>query len=154
MLVTNHVLVGAAIGAVVRRPVPAYLLGVVSHFVCDAVPHWGDPRLAGRERSADFLRIAVRDGLTGLAVLGGLAARTPASHRAAVLAGALGAATPDADKPCLLVFGRSPWPAAVDAFHRRIQREDPGRMRQETVMTLTGLVLAALLLRRARAGRA
>jgi hypothetical protein len=154
MLVTNHVLVGAAIGAVVRRPVPAYLLGVVSHFVCDALPHWGDPRLSGRERSADFLKIAVRDGLTGLAVLGGLAARTPASHRAAVLAGALGAATPDADKPSRVAFGRSPWPAAVDAFHTRIQREHPSRMPQETVMTLTGVALAAFLLRRARPARA
>ena len=41
MLVTNHVLSGAVIGAAVRRPVPAFALGVASHFALDAVPHWG-----------------------------------------------------------------------------------------------------------------
>jgi hypothetical protein len=41
MLVTNHVLSGAVIGAAARRPIPAFFLGVASHFVLDATPHWG-----------------------------------------------------------------------------------------------------------------
>ncbi len=42
MLLTNHVLSGALIGALARRPLPAFALGVASHFVLDAVPHWGE----------------------------------------------------------------------------------------------------------------
>ena len=41
MLVTNHVLSGSVIGAVVRRPAAAFALGVASHFALDATPHWG-----------------------------------------------------------------------------------------------------------------
>ncbi len=37
MLVTSHVLSGAMIGAAVRRPVPAFLLGVASHFAASAL---------------------------------------------------------------------------------------------------------------------
>src|ERR1700728_4818444 len=57
MLVTNHVLSGAVIGAAVRRPAPAFALGVASHFVLDAVPHWG--KFGGGRR---LLRVAVPDG--------------------------------------------------------------------------------------------
>ena len=38
MLVTNHVLSGAAVGAAVRRPLPAFALGFASHFALDAAP--------------------------------------------------------------------------------------------------------------------
>ena len=64
MLVTNHVLSGAAIGAAVRRPVPGFALGVASHFALDAAPHWG--KFGGGRR---YLRVAVPDGLAGLAVM-------------------------------------------------------------------------------------
>jgi hypothetical protein len=118
MLLTNHVLSGALIGALTRRPLPAFAAGVASHFVLDAVPHWGD--WGSRRR---FLRVAVADGLAGLAVAGALAAAAPAERRPAVLAGMAGAALPDLDKPSKLWFGSSPFPAAVDRFHGRIQRE-------------------------------
>ena len=65
VLLTNHVLSGALIGAVVRRPVPAFAAGVASHFVLDAVPHWGDWGSIRR-----FLQVAVPDGLIGLAAMG------------------------------------------------------------------------------------
>ena len=118
MLLTNHVLSGALIGALARRPLPAFAAGVASHFVLDAVPHWGDWGSLRR-----FLRVAVADGLVSLAVAGTLAAASPSERRLAVLAGMAGAALPDLDKPGRLFFGRSPFPAAVDRFHGRIQRE-------------------------------
>jgi len=122
MLVTNHVLSGALIGGVVRRPEAAFATGVASHFVLDAIPHWGD--WGSRHR---FLRVAVPDGLTGLAVIGVLAAATPPPRRLSVLAGMAGAALPDIDKPSRLWFGRSPFPSAVDHFHGVIQNEARGR---------------------------
>jgi len=122
VLLTNHVLSGALIGAVVRRPVPAFAAGVASHFVLDAVPHWGDWGSIRR-----FLQVAVPDGLISLAAMGTITALAPAERRPAVLAGMIGAALPDVDKPAKLWFGRSPWPRAVDEFHIRIQPEASGR---------------------------
>jgi hypothetical protein len=118
MLLTNHVLSGALIGALARGPLTAFAAGAASHFVLDAVPHWGE---WGSQRR--FLRVAVPDGLVSLAVMGALAAASPADRRLAVLAGMAGAALPDADKPTTLWFGWSPFPAAVDRFHMGIQRE-------------------------------
>jgi hypothetical protein len=134
MLLTNHVLSGALIGTMVRRPVPAFALGVASHFVLDAVPHWGP----FRERRA-LLRVAVPDGLTALAVLTVFAVAAPPGRRLALTAGMLGAALPDADKPVHLLFGRSPFPRAVGRFHSRIQDEAMDRFPVEAV---TAAILA------------
>jgi len=147
MLVTNHVLSGAVIGATVRRPIPAFVLGIASHFVLDTVPHWGQ---FGGGRG--FLLVAVPDGLTGLAAMGAMAAIAPPDRRAAVLAGMAGAALPDLDKPSMLAFGRSPFPGSVDHFHKVIQHEAPRRAHYEAVAALIFSLIALALLRR-RAGR-
>jgi hypothetical protein len=135
MLVTNHVLSGALIGAAVRRPLPAFALGVVSHFALDAVPHWGK---FGSLRGG-MLRVAVPDGLAGLAVIGTFAAIATPDRRLSVLAGMAGAALPDIEKPSRLFFNRSPFPPAVDAFHAAIQDEAPDRAHYELA---AGAVLA------------
>lgn len=122
MLVTNHVLSGAVIGALAREPLVALPLGVGSHFALDSLPHWG--QWGSRER---FLRIAVADGLTGLAVMGAACAVAGKGRRLGVLAGMVGAALPDLDKPAKVWFGRTLWPAPVRDFHRRIQDEAPDR---------------------------
>ena len=137
MLLTNHIVSGALIGALARRPLPAFAAGVASHFVLDAVPHWGD-----WESPRHFLRAAVPDGLVSLAVMGAVTAASSADRRPAVLAGMAGAALPDADKPARLFFGRSPFPVAVDRFHSRIQREARHRLHLEL---LAAAALAAAL---------
>jgi hypothetical protein len=143
MLVTNHVLSGAVIGAAVRRPVPAFILGVASHFVLDATPHWG-------KFGAKLMRVAVPDGLTGLAMMGAMAAVAPPDRRAAVLAGMVGAALPDLDKPSMVAFGRTPFPRVVDDFHKAIQREEPRRAHYEVVAALLFASIALALLLRTR----
>jgi LexA-binding, inner membrane-associated putative hydrolase len=122
MLVTNHVLSGALIGALVRRPAAALPLAAASHFVLDAAPHWGR-----WDSDAHFLRVAIADGLAGLGVMGAVLALAPRADRPALLAGMAGAALPDLDKPARLFFGRSPFPRRFDAFHGRIQDEAPHR---------------------------
>lgn len=141
MLITNHVLSGAAIGAVARGPAQAFALGVASHFALDAIPHWGD----WRDRK-QFMRVAVPDGLAGLAVMGTMTAAAPAGRRLTMLAGMAGAALPDIDKPCRIFLGFSPFPTAVDWFHGVIQRESRDRAPVEAVagVTFTGTALAAL----------
>ena len=149
MLITNHVLSGALIGlGLRRRPVAAAAVGMVSHFALDASPHWGvkDERV--------FLRVAVADGLCGLATLAWAVRRTPPGRRAAVLAGIAGACLPDADKPALLFFGRIPFPRRFEDFHIGLQNEAPHRMPVE-IRVAVGLAavtaLAAGWLRRREA---
>src|ERR1700759_213533 len=115
MLVTNHVLSGAVIGAASRRrPAAAFALGVLSHFALDAAPHWG--KWIGRPH---FMEVAVPDGLTGLAVMGLMAALAPRDARVAVVAGMAGAALPDLDKPAIVFFWRSPVSPGGDRNHKR-----------------------------------
>jgi hypothetical protein len=144
MLVTNHVLSGALIGAVARRPAVAFLAGIVSHFALDATPHWGN-----WDEDSTFMRVAIRDGLTGLAVMGAVAALTPRTARVAVIAGMAGAALPDLDKPSIVFFGRSPFPRVVDKFHAEIQREAKHRFPLEVKAGLgfAAATLAVLALR-------
>jgi len=140
MLVTNHVLSGAVIGAASRRrPASAFVLGVLSHFVLDAVPHWGDRRLS-------FMQVAVTDGLVGLAVMGAVTATAPRDARVAVLAGMAGAALPDLDKPSNVFFGRSPWPRPVNRFHMGIQHEEPRYFKRELAAAALFAAAAAGLL--------
>jgi hypothetical protein len=143
MLVTNHVLSGAVIGAVVRRPISAFVLGVASHFVLDAVPHWG--KFGGGRR---FFLVAVPDGLAGLAAMWIMTAIAPPDRRAAVLAGMAGAALPDLDKPSKVAFGRSPFPRVVNEFHAVIQREGSRRAHYEAAFAAVFSCAALRLLRR------
>jgi hypothetical protein len=47
MTLTTHVAIGAGIGAVVGEPALGFVLGAVSHFLVDMIPH-GDTGLADR----------------------------------------------------------------------------------------------------------
>jgi hypothetical protein len=144
MLVTNHVLSGAVIGAATRRVVPAFLLGVASHFVLDAIPHWSGP--------PSLMQVAVPDGLAGLAVMGAMTAIAPEGTRAAVFAGMAGAALPDIDKPFKVFLGFSPWPRAFDRFHMGIQTEAPHHLKNEVAAAAVFCAAAAGLVRRPRKG--
>jgi hypothetical protein len=141
VFVTNHVLAGAIIGLVApRRPASVALVAAGSHFVLDSVPHWGI-----HDDDAKFRKVAIVDGLVGLATMRAVMGAVPRGTRVAVLAGMLGAAFPDADKPALMFFGRSPFPAAVDRFHQRIQRESGHGIRTEIRAALAMIVVVRLL---------
>ena len=145
MLLTNHVLSGALIGALAHRPLPAFAAGVASHFALDVVPHWGK-----WDSQRRFLRVAVPDGLISLAAMGAITAASPSDRRLAVLAGMAGAALPDIDKPANLWFGWSPFPAAFDRFHGRIQHEEPRRAHIELLAAAAFGSAAFIALRRLR----
>lgn len=119
MFITNHALAGAVIGRAVRRPALAFGLGVASHICMDMVLHYGREGIDWD----DFVEIARIDGLVGLGVCAGALAATPRRLRPAVAAGIAGACLIDMDKPGVHFVGRSPFPAAVDRFHGRIQNQ-------------------------------
>jgi hypothetical protein len=141
MFITNHVLSGALIGLVApRRPAKVALVAVGSHFVLDSVPHWGS-----EHDDAKFRKVAIVDGLIGLATMRAVMGAVPRGTRLAVLAGMLGAAFPDADKPMEMFFHRSPFPARVDRFHARIQRESRHGIRTEIRAALAMVVAVRVL---------
>jgi hypothetical protein len=79
-----------------------------------------------------------------------VAATAPRDTRLAALAGIAGASLMDMDKPGRHFIGRSPFPPAVDRFHRRIQHESPRRHWVEALGAATLAAGLALLLRRHR----
>jgi hypothetical protein len=115
MFITNHVLSGALIGlAAPRRPAKVALAAAGRRFVRDSMPHWGI-----RDDQISFRKVAIVDGLLGPATIRAVVAAVPCGTRVAVLAGMLGAALPDADKPMEVFFGRSPFPPASTRSTRR-----------------------------------
>jgi hypothetical protein len=141
VLITNHVLAGAVIGTLAPGPVSAFAAGVVSHFVMDAVPHWGGYAIL------DVLHIAVVDGLVGATALALVARAAPRERRTRVVAGMLGAAVPDTDKPWHVFVGGSPFPASFDRFHARLQRESRRRLPQEVLVAGAGAFVVRRVLR-------
>ena len=146
MLITGHVSSGALIGLVAPSPAAALVAGIASHAALDALPHWGTD--GGME--GDVLRVAVADGLTGLALIGAIARATGRRRLPTVLAGVVGACLPDLDKPGQLFFGRSPYPSRVDAWHGRIQREHPHLLRRDAALCAVGGAVAVAVLRTLR----
>ncbi len=142
MLITNHVLSGAVIGAVAPDVRQAVSLGFLSHFVLDGLPHFGVD-------DEHLMKIAVPDGLTGLATIAVIVRATPRDRLAPVLAGIVGACLPDLDKPGHQFFGRSPFPRWFDAVHARIQDEEVHRFTVEVAAAAVfSVALVSLLPRR------
>jgi hypothetical protein len=54
---TNHALTGAIIGLVVGEPLIALPVALASHFVCDAIPHFGDGTGSLKRLKTDSFRI-------------------------------------------------------------------------------------------------
>jgi hypothetical protein len=138
MFVTNHVLAGALVGTVVRRrPVAAFAIGVATHVAMDLTPHWGLGPTEVRD-GEHFYRVARRDGLLGLAVVGAVAT-FGVPPRDTLAAGIVGAAILDADKPFQHFLGMDPFPRWLMRFHAWIQNESPEGIVNEVI---AGVLLA------------
>ncbi|MGB7051830.1 MAG: hypothetical protein WBG41_09695 [Acidimicrobiales bacterium] len=131
MFVTTHVLSGVLIAAASQgRPAAAFAAGVGSHLALDSIPHWGcDKSIEGGYE--DFLRVAKRDGLFGLAITAAAVAAVPRRDRTATIAAIAGAVLLDLDKPFLFFFGTNPFPRPVIRLHSRVQNESPNGMGNE-----------------------
>lgn len=149
MFVTNHVLSGVLIGRLLRkRPVTAFFAGMASHLVLDAIPHWGckTPE-TGR---ADFLTVAKRDGVLGLAAMASAAFTVEPPARIATVAAMAGAVLLDLDKPFLYFVGFDPFPAIVQRLHQGIQNESRAGMPNELRFGAAFALVDVLTLWRAR----
>jgi hypothetical protein len=154
MFVTTHVLSRVLIGqGLRRRPIAALAVGVGSHLVLDALPHWGCNSAAPGEPER-FLKIAKRDGVLGLAAMGVAAFAVDRGARAATLGAMVGAVLLDLDKPLAHLFGVDPFPQVVTRIHRRVQNESPHRLPIEfaygTVLATADLLVIAMSGRNSR----
>jgi hypothetical protein len=145
VFVTNHVLSGALIGQLMeRRPAKAFLVGLGSHLLLDAVPHWGcdldEP--GGSER---FLKVARADGSLGLLAMALATAMVDKRARAATVAAMAGAVLLDLDKPIGHFFGRNPFPRPIVWLHGVVQRESVDGMPREFAYASAFAVADAIL---------
>lgn len=105
MIATSHVIVGAtvgvAVGTVTHNPLAALAAGVVSHLICDAIPHLDSPldlEIVNKEAtwSPGFLAFAIFDSLVAFFVTLALwHARDHFSFRSMLAWGAFGGYLPD-----------------------------------------------------------
>ncbi len=76
MFTTPHLLVGAVVGAKVNNIGWIIILGIISHFIIDKIPHWDyveDPKkfpacLFKKKLISTIVKLAI-DGVIGLAIL-------------------------------------------------------------------------------------
>jgi hypothetical protein len=130
VFVTNHVLSGVLIGRVLKnRPGTAFVVGVASHLFLDAIPHWGCR--SPEPGKADYLTVARRDGILGLATMASAAVAVDQPARASTLAAMAGAVLLDLDKPSLHFLGVNPFPRTVQRLHGRVQKEASHGLRDE-----------------------
>ncbi len=59
MIMTPHIAVGAAIGAMIANPVVAIPAALLSHYVLDSIPHWQETLHPYRPHEGTYRRVAV-----------------------------------------------------------------------------------------------
>lgn len=151
MLLTPHVLVGAAVGVAVGNPILGFVGGVASHFVLDAIPHT-DPGTWHFEDAFPF-KIDERDLTVAFAdmalVIGSVLylAGTAPLIAAGPIAGMLGGLLPDVVGLSPLFFPRLasvPGLRNYFAFNERLQSKSTAKPNEWIRGTLTQLAACGL----------
>jgi hypothetical protein len=124
VIVSLHAATGAAMGAAVRSPVAAMLLGPVLHVAGDRVPH----------RDIANRRFEIGSGVAVVALLG--LVRGPLD---AATVGALATCAPDVEHVI-----RLPRPGGSKLFHGRRGWHRSGRFSAPAQLLLAGFVLGVL----------
>jgi hypothetical protein len=155
VLSTAHLLIGGALGSLLRRTPAALAAGVISHHLADCVIHTdtGTFRTENDDEpsySAAETAVAVFDLAVGFTLLY-LAARRRAEWQP-ILAGAIGGITPDLIDNAPVVaprFRATPFGSRYHAMHHRLHRTaKPNEWLLGTVTQLAVVVVGAALLRR------
>lgn len=144
MLATAHVAVGALVGRAMRSGSLLALAGTAlgSHFVLDALPHWGlADRRADSASERLFMRVATIDGLTALTASALLIRRS--ACRSATLCGIAFSVAPDLNKPAEVLGLETLYPRRLARWHSGIQRlERPSRWPIDVAVAATAFALS------------
>ncbi len=65
MLLVTHAVVGAAVGSATGNPYSAFLVGVVSHHVLDAIPHFDQGTFHTKRNKPNYMGIASEEVAIG-----------------------------------------------------------------------------------------
>lgn len=141
MFASTHAVFGAVLGNLATSNTKAFTSGLASHFVLDAIPHWG-----GVKSHKTFLKIAVIDGIAVLGITYYLYRTTPSEEKSRTLLGLIGAVFPDLNKPSILFFKHNPFPEPIQKFHSGIQTEAPSYAAVDAIFFLaSGIALYYIL---------
>lgn len=92
MTATNHALTGALIGLAIGNPWVAAPLALLSHYVLDVIPHFGDKDNPDRIKTTFFRNFLLVDALFCVLLVGTLAVLQPQYWFLACVCAFLGAA--------------------------------------------------------------
>ncbi|PIR91246.1 hypothetical protein COU02_00810 [bacterium (Candidatus Gribaldobacteria) CG10_big_fil_rev_8_21_14_0_10_37_46] len=124
MLITTHLLTGAAIGQASDSILPAFFISYISHFFLDMLPHWEATLLGGKQKltySRIQIIITAIDGIIGTILV--ILIVFKSDNIWPIIAGATGAILPDVfdNIPLWMQFFRQTKPFSyLWEFHRDI----------------------------------
>ena len=121
MQAINHVVFGSLVAVIIREPALAVPISLGSHFVMDAIPHYGDDPKAPRGSKQYNLRI-VADAIACILVLLLFVSLHPPNTMLLITC-AVVAASPDFIWPLALYIKQKGPLWAFFKFHKNIQRE-------------------------------
>ena len=119
MLALNHALFGAIIAVSVKQPALIIPLGIASHFVLDALPHFGNSESFGRY-SNNYYLVVFADGIAMIIALAAMTLFWP--HMAGIiLLGSISAMSPDLLWPLAPKVKSGTILSKFFIFHKKIQ---------------------------------
>lgn len=147
MRAINHALTGSIIGLIVAEPLAAIPLAVLSHYVCDVIPHFGRQLSVGEELRSNFFRnLLYADAVLCFGLVAVLAVVRPVHWPLAVVC-AFAAAAPDflSANRYMRIRSHRPWHAGrYSHFAAAIQWfERPIGAVVEVAWFIAGIVLLA-----------
>ena len=121
---TNHGMTGAAIALLVKEPALAVPLSFMSHFVCDAIPHFGLPS-GGKLFSRQFNITLITDFIVAVTLMAIFGIIFP-THKWLIWSCMIAAASPDLmwayyDLYVQKIKNRKPHLGPLGRFHTWIQ---------------------------------
>jgi len=149
MPITPHMLVGAAIGTQSPNLLIAFCLGLVSHYLLDALPHWDYLpkdwlRKIGITRPDHFKKIGL-DFILGAMIVSILTWSYP--QKLLILAGITAALLPDFFQLIYYTF-KIKWLKPLSRFHKKIHLYDelPFRLGFPAILIVSLIAILSLVL--------
>ena len=144
MQALNHVVFGSLIAVTIEQPALAIPISFASHFVLDAIPHYGSDPKALRGSRPYIIRIVVDAILSVLVILFFLSLNP--NNKALLIACAFFAVLPDLIWPLALFIKRRGPLWEFFKFHKTIQRESRKGIILETIWFMVTSSLVVLIL--------
>lgn len=151
MTATNHAITGALIGLAVGNPFVAFPAAIASHFVCDALPHFGPSNPDDLLTSTKFKIMLIIEAILCFVLVVVLSVAQPLYWQVAAVSAFL------ATSPDIMWIGRfrraqrgqllSERPALILRFHKSIQWfERPIGAVVELAWAVAGIILLKLFI--------